>query len=364
VARRRQINVFGLSFLDAMTCGFGAVVLFFMVINATAKMRSQEETHDLQGEVDLLEEKVLGGHENLVEVRNSLRELEAERLRAQGLSRQVLEELENLRRELAQYDSTNLAEREHLNKLQADLKSLEEENKRLSAMAPSEEAPGERVRQFLGEGDRQYLTGLKVGGERIVILVDASASMLGETLVNVLVRRNLPDSRKVRAEKWQRAVATVEWLVAQLPKDSAFQIHTFDESARPTLDGSAGRWLDAGDRGELDGAVEGLRKVVPDGGTSLHAAFSSLNTLRPAPDNVILLADGLPTWGSSPPRRGKVTAKQRLRLFDQALAPLPRGVPVNVILFPMEGDPMAASAYWKLAIATRGSFLSPSRDWP
>ena len=37
--------------------------------------------------------------------------------------------------------------------------------------------------------------------------------------------------------------------------------------------------------------------------------------------------------------------KERLRLFDRALDELPRGVPVNVILFPMEGDPMAAPRF-------------------
>ena len=37
---------------------------------------------------------------------------------------------------------------------------------------------------------------------------------------------------------------------------------------------------------------------------------------------------------------------------------------LNVILLPMEGDPMAPSAYWTLARRTRGSFLSPARDWP
>jgi len=35
-----------------------------------------------------------------------------------------------------------------------------------------------------------------------------------------------------------------------------------------------------------------------------------------------------------------------------------------VILAPMEGDPMAASALWQLAVSTRGSFLAPARDWP
>ena len=29
-----------------------------------------------------------------------------------------------------------------------------------------------------------------------------------------------------------------------------------------------------------------------------------------------------------------------------------------------DGDPAAAGLYWQLALATRGSFLTPSRDWP
>ena len=39
-------------------------------------------------------------------------------------------------------------------------------------------------------------------------------------------------------------------------------------------------------------------------------------------------------------------------------------MPVNVILFPMEGDPMASPAFWKLAMASRGSFMTPSSAWP
>jgi hypothetical protein len=43
---------------------------------------------------------------------------------------------------------------------------------------------------------------------------------------------------------------------------------------------------------------------------------------------------------------------------------LPKSIPVNIILMPMEGDPFAASEFWKLAMETQGSFLAPSRDWP
>jgi hypothetical protein len=38
--------------------------------------------------------------------------------------------------------------------------------------------------------------------------------------------------------------------------------------------------------------------------------------------------------------------------------------PINIVLLPMEGDPSAPTWFWRLAKATRGSFVSPSRDWP
>jgi hypothetical protein len=40
------------------------------------------------------------------------------------------------------------------------------------------------------------------------------------------------------------------------------------------------------------------------------------------------------------------------------------GVPINTILFAMEGDPAAAPGYWLLAIRTGGSMLAPAEDWP
>ena len=55
---------------------------------------------------------------------------------------------------------------------------------------------------------------------------------------------------------------------------------------------------------------------------------------------------------------------QGLKLFDQAYKEVPKGTPFNVLLYPMEGDPKAASSFWQLAMATRGSFMSLSEDWP
>jgi hypothetical protein len=68
--------------------------------------------------------------------------------------------------------------------------------------------------------------------------------------------------------------------------------------------------------------------------------------------------------GAKRPSSKRVSGKKRLKLFEKAVQKLPGRVPINVILYPMEGDPFAAGAFWKLARDTRGSFFSPSKDWP
>jgi len=362
--RARTIPPVGLSFLDAMTCGLGAVILLFMIINAAVRDHSETVTRDLRAEVDRLERQVLQEQSRLVELRNAITETDDERALTQGLARRLIEALKEIRTELATFEDQTLARREHIRKLQTDLRSLEQEARRLSASLPSEETPGDRVRAHIGDGDRQYLTGLKVGGRRILFLVDASASMLGSTIVNIIRRRNLPDEEKVRAAKWRQALATVDWLTTQLPRDGKFQIYSFNTVARPVVPDTGGRWLDASDREVLDKAVRATEAVIPAGGTSLYHALAAVSELNPRPDNIILLTDGLPTVGKSPPRAATVSARQRAKLFNRAVEQLPPGIPVNVLLFPMEGDPTAASAFWKLAISTHGSFMSLAEDWP
>ena len=79
---------------------------------------------------------------------------------------------------------------------------------------------------------------------------------------------------------------------------------------------------------------------------------------------VILITDGLPTRGSSAPAGTTVSPEERLKHFERAARVVPSGIPVNTILLPMEGDAWAAAAFWKLAVHTRGSFMTPARDWP
>jgi len=364
MARKRKLNVFSLSFLDIMSCGFGAIVLFFMIINHGTVAKSEEVNKELLAEVKLLEEEVLQGDERLVLARNSLEVTQTEIVTTEGLSRQLLQDLRELREELAQYEDSSLARREDINALKADLKALEEASRRLEGAVTSDEGQGDATRTFIGDGNRQYLTGMQMGGDRILVLLDASASMLDETIVNIIRRRNLPDDLKRESDKWQRALRTVDWLTTQIPVSSRFQIYTFNTEARPALAGTAGRWLEAGDGSSLEKSVTALKGVVPGKGTSLHRAWEVVAGLNPKPDNIYLILDGLPTMGDKVVTAGKVSGRDRLRHLDRSLNLLPSGIPVNVVLFPMEGDPMAASSYWRLAQLTGGSFMSPSADWP
>lgn len=361
---RRRVNVFSLSFLDCMSCGFGAVILFFMIINHSVEVRSDVVNEELLAEVNKLEDEVLDGQKGLVLIKNSIEEIEKEEVITEGLAEKLIETVKEKRIELSFFDETSLATEEDIRKLQADIQALEEEYERLSAASQTPDDLGEKIRAYVGDGDRQYLTGVKVGGKRIMILVDASASMLDETIVNVIVRRNLPDAQKSQSEKWIRTVSTVDWITTQLPLDSQFQLYAFNTAAQPLLEGTAGKWLDVADGEKLEAAMRNLRMKGAEGGTSLHNAFEAIRTMQPLPDNVFLITDGLPTQGKSTPFRNTVSGQDRYKHFTRAVRELPEGVPVNIVLFPMEGDPFAASAFWLLAQRTGGSFLSPAKDWP
>ena len=45
--KRRSFNVFTLSFLDCISCGLGAVILLFVIVNAQSEARRDEVTVDL-----------------------------------------------------------------------------------------------------------------------------------------------------------------------------------------------------------------------------------------------------------------------------------------------------------------------------
>ncbi len=359
---RRKLNPISLAFLDVMFCGFGAVILIFLIIDHSSTVAKNQADPSLMAEINLLEEEVREGTEGLVRIRNTVSDKSFEVVQAQGLARQIQEQIDTFLQELAALENSSVATVESVEKLRSDIQNLEEELLRLQASAFQQE--GNNVRQFLGDGNRQYLSGFFLGGQRILILVDSSASMMDSTLINIIRTRNLPDDRKKQAPKWRRTVKTVDWISTQLPITSRYQIWNFSDSYTSAIPGTEEMWLEVADRDQINQAIRNIGDLVPKNGTNMQQVFRAVADMNPPPDNIFLITDGLPTLNNRSSRDGLVTPSKRLDYYKDALEELPRGIPVNVILMPLEGDPSAAAAFWELAQYTRGSFLSPSKDWP
>jgi len=351
MAKKRRNIAFSLSFLDIMACGFGAVTLLFLILRHNANEIPIPDER-LSSEISLLQQDIQQAEQDQVKALNSLEDIELRLVKTQGLSKRVITEIAEKEKSI-QEDPNNI------DILRRQVKQLEEETAQIEDIEF-----GDKVREFVGDGNRQYLTGLTLGGERVLILIDGSASMLADTVVNALRRRNMDDVQKQKSAKWQWSLRTLEWLLAQLPPSSRFQVYVFNNQAQAILAGTEGEWLDASDSLALERVMESTDAFVPSEGTSLSKAIDVIAEFDSKPDNLFILTDGLPTLGNTPPKKYMVTGSQRRQHFETAISKLPRGIPVNTILFPMEGDPEAAALFWQLALDTKGAFIAPSRDWP
>ena len=173
--------------------------------------------------------------------------------------------------------------------------------------------------------------------------------MLDDTIVNIIRRRNLsPAVVKVQADKWQQAVRTVDWLTTQqIPRDSEFQIYTLQRTGGACVPDTPGQWLDGGDREALESsAMDALSNgtVPAERNEPAIERWPQPSTRRCNPGAG--QPDPARPTGCRLKGRHQVFAaarsrfKQRLKLFNEATrAAFGGGLPVNVILFPMEGDP-------------------------
>jgi len=357
MARRRQLSPFNLAFLDIMFCGFGAVVLLVLLVNAQS-VRSRNRLHeDLRAEVQHLSRKVSVGTEYLERLTAGLQKGARQMTSIQRQIQDARIEKIRLEHQVAVENAQTKSLAQRINTLAADLKRKEAKEKKLS-IEPI--VRGNKVQRFEGEGHRQYLTGLKLGGKRVLIIVDGSASMLDTSVVNVIRLRNMGKAVQRAAPKWRQVRKTVRWLMANLPETSTVQLMVFNTGVRRMPEK---KWLPVNDSA-VSTMLSRFAQILPSGGTSLENAFAAAAAFSPQPDNIILLTDGLPTQGADKPRKRMISGRQRIEFFERAIKKLPAGVPVNTILFPMEGDPRAAVLYWQLAIYTKGSFFTPTTDWP
>ena len=346
--RKERRNIaFSLSFLDIMACGFGAVTLLFIILSynieddVSPDIVATAEIERLRDDLDVAEDDLIKIKDDLRLARTSLK---AARNKFNDLKRQD---------EVPETDPS--LDDDEYKKLEQTVKELE------AALIELEE--GEAQERWYG---KNLMTGLDFSGQRILILVDGSASMLSERFREVfqlLEQIKTGQSAINDAKKWQWVVKTVTWLVANIGENVLFQVYLYDTSAKPALSNTIGTWLSA-DQLVKEAVISAVRTHLPNSGTSLENVLSEIKSLDPLPDLIFLLTDGLPTQGQTKPKKYMITPSERRKYFLNAVEQIPAGVPVSTILYPLDGDPEAALLYWKLAYDSRGSFITPSRDWP
>jgi hypothetical protein len=179
--RRRDIEIFSLSFLDVICCGFGAIILLFVLSKFAEPVIIEELSEDLQSVIVRLEEEL---HEIRGETAVLNREL-------QGKKEQLSQEkkkLARLRGDLSNIKGEFAASNQHARvqniieeKLARALQQLTDEMKRLLKNQPR------KVDRSVG--------GIPVDSEYIIFIIDTSGSMQRNAWR--LVQKKLAETLKV-----------------------------------------------------------------------------------------------------------------------------------------------------------------------
>ena len=292
---------------------------------------------------------------------------------------QTLLQLQNL----SQAETDKIAQlKEKLVRLQGSLSqkelSLVQKKQQITAFKDDISARPILKKEDLVEDDRggeeNYLIGLKVEGARIAVLIDSSASMTDEALIDIIKRKNGSAAGKKQGPKWQRTIKIVRWLLARVPKTSELAVISYNASAK-TLGTS--NWHKADNLATLAALYKELDAIVPAGATNLQKGLQIVS--RSGLTDLYLITDGLPTIGESRyaslnpfadcssllGRSTTISGDCRIKLFRQTIQESSlQGVKVNVILLPIEGDPDAVNEYWSWAALSGGLLISPAENWP
>jgi hypothetical protein len=350
-SRRRETAIFSISFLDCICCGFGGVLLLFVLTAGKQQDEREKRLAEVRVAIGRLEADVTQEQEKLQKLARRTRE-DAERRREieerNTTDAQALTELERQLALLLLNQST----------LEDEMRQLMEEKEAIPTVEEPPPLPIPNVER------RQYLTGFKLEGRAFLILVRASGSMVAETVEEAINLQLEPEEVRRESPKWRRAVRAIEWLIASLPHESTFQVRLFAEETVPLFTGDFDRWIPRDDRRQVREVIAALNQVVPTGGANLERAFVTLRQMPVVPDSVLLITDGLPTLSDSHGSATVVSDIDRIRHFNAAARLAPRDIPINTLLFPLWGDPVAPFLFWQLSDYTKGALVCPAPSWP
>ena len=176
--RRRQIEIFSMSFLDVISCGFGAIILLLILSKISEPRVIEQVNTDLTGVVAALEEQL---HDIRGETRILNRELA-------GKEEQLSVEKEKLAR--LQGALTDIEGQYHLTRKASEAQSVIEDELKSAKQELSEEM--QRVLAgYRRPKQDAVIGGVPVDSEYIIFIIDTSGSM--QRYAWPLVRRKMKE---------------------------------------------------------------------------------------------------------------------------------------------------------------------------
>src|SRR5688572_9230661 len=172
LGKRREFEVFTLSFLDCICCGFGAIILLLVLTDVGQPIVIERSERDLKGQIDALQRQLfdLRGETDVLnrELQGRMKVLNTSQLSAA----QLAAELNKVRGEF----KASTGEASVTNKVEQDLVALHQtltaEMQRLLKNAPK------RIDNVPAVG------GIPVDSEYIIFVVDTSGSMQADNWEN------------------------------------------------------------------------------------------------------------------------------------------------------------------------------------
>ena len=176
--------------------------------------------------------------------------------------------------------------------------------------------------------------------------------MSDERLIEVLVGVADPTGSLLsNGKKWAQAKRIVSWLIEAAPSESRYQLIAFGDEVNQLTN----RWLSSIDiKSKIPSYFQSLH---PDGSTNLELALEKITNDISDYSSIYLITDGLPTKAKTKTRLlnvrscgvntrvrpANISGTCREALFEDSIKALKTsGKPIDVILLPFEGDPMAA----------------------
>jgi hypothetical protein len=205
---RRTVEIFSLSFLDCICCGFGAIILLLVLTEYGQPIQIEESRQKLNGQVQVLDEQlnVIRGETDVLnrELKGRLEELQKEKMRLAQLAGDLTDINGQFSSSRKEASVTNTVETELVSAYQ----TMTEEMKRLlkdQASRPKSEAIG----------------GIPIDSEYVIFIIDTSASMT--------------------SGHWAEAQQVMQEILGIYPKVKGLQI--MDDEGKVMIGGSRGQWL-------------------------------------------------------------------------------------------------------------------------